>query len=64
MLNEAAVGGTVMHSDEGMCASSFKGVDFLIIRSGGRVRSRGRVCRLELGPKGEVRGKVLAQSQG
>lgn len=57
LLNEAAVEGTAMHSDEGMCVFPFKGVDFLINRSGGRVRSRGRVCQPELGPKGEVRGK-------
>ncbi len=44
-------------SDEGMCAFPFKGVDFLINGSEGRVRSRGRVCRVELGLRGEVRGK-------
>lgn len=57
LLNEAVVEGTVKHSDEGMCAFPFKGVDFLINGSGGRVRRRGRVCRVELGPRGEVRGK-------
>lgn len=29
----------------------------LINRSGGRVRNRGRACLVELGPRGEVRGK-------